>query len=56
MSDLINYLTLFFSFAITQLGNIANFFTSNTLGIIILGVVLFYVVADVILSFINKSK
>lgn len=56
MSDLITMLNTFFSFILTQLGNIANFFTSNTLGIIILAVALLYIVVDVILTFINKSK
>lgn len=56
MSDLISLLNTFFTFIITQLGNIANFFTSNTLGIIILAITLFYIIVDVILSFLNKGK
>ena len=56
MSNLIEYLILFFNFVFSQLTNVANFFTSNTLGIIILGVVLLYVIVDVFLAFLHKGK
>lgn len=56
MSNLITMLSDFFTFILEQLGNVANFFTSNTLGIIILACTLFYFVTGVILSFLNKGK
>ena len=44
MNDLINNLSTLCTFFINQLGNIANFFTSNNLCLLIIGVALFSVV------------
>lgn len=56
MSNLIDLLSVFFSFIFEQLRNVANFFTSSTLGVIILSIVLIYVIVDVVMIFLNKGK
>lgn len=54
MSDLITALTSLFSFLTTQLTNIANFFTTNVIGQIILGVALFSVAVNIVIMIVNK--
>ena len=54
MNDLITALTSLFTFLTTQMGNIATFFTTNTIGQIILGVALFSVVFNIVVAIINK--
>lgn len=56
MSDFLNNLSALFTFLFTQLGNVANFFITNTLGIIILGVALFYLIFSIITLIIAKIK
>lgn len=56
MADLITALGSLFTFLITQMGNIADFFTSNTIGQIILGIAVFYVVFNIVVIIINKLK
>ena len=50
MSDLITALTSLFTFLFTQMGNLANFFTTNTLGQVILGIVVFSIVVNVVIK------
>lgn len=54
MSDFITNMTSLFTFLVSQLSSIANFFTTNTLGIIILSLSIFSIVVNVLLRFINK--
>ncbi len=56
MADLITALGSFFSFIITQMGNVADFFTTSTIGQIILGVGLFALVFNIVVAVINKLK
>lgn len=56
MSDLITALTSLFTFLFAQLGNIATFFTSNTLGQVILGLVIFSIVVNVAISFFSHFR
>ena len=56
MSDIITALTALFTFLITQLGNVASFFTTNDLGLLILGLAVFTLVVNVVLSIVNKVK
>lgn len=56
MADFISAIGSLFTFLITQMGNIATFFTSNLIGQIILGIAIFSLVLNVVLSFINKMK
>ena len=54
MDNLVTYLTTFFEFMANSLITVANFFTTNALGMIILGLVIFSTVADIFLKFIRK--
>lgn len=54
MSDFINSMTTLFTFLTSQLSNIASFFTTSTLGIVILSMVLFSVVVNILLTFFRK--
>ena len=56
MSDIITALTALFTFLTTQLGNIASFFTTNDLGLLILGIAIFTLVVNVVLSVVNKVR
>lgn len=56
MADLITALGSFFTFIISQMGNIADFFTTSTIGQIILGVGLFALVFNIVVAVINKLK
>ena len=56
MSDFITAISSLFTFLITQLGNIATFFTSNLIGQIILGCAMFGLAFDIIYSVIRKIK
>lgn len=50
MSDLISALNSLFTFLFTQMGNLASFFTTNTLGQVILGIVIFSIVVNVVIK------
>lgn len=54
MSDLITAFSSLFTFLISALGDIADFFTSNTIGILILGIAVFGLVFTFIINLINK--
>ena len=56
MSDIITALSSLFTFLTTQLGNIASFFTTNDLGLLILGIAIFTLVVNVVLSVVNKVR
>lgn len=56
MSDLLTALGSLFTFLITQMGTIATFFTTNVIGQIILGVAIFYLVFNIVLTIINKLR
>lgn len=56
MSDFVSALSTLFSFLFDQLSYVANFFTSNLLGQIILGVTLFYLAFGIITSFLGIFK
>lgn len=56
MSELISVLGNFFSFIVTQMGNIADFFTTSTIGQVILGVGIFALVFNIIIVVVNKLK
>ena len=54
MSNFINNLRTLFDFLFDVLGDVADFFTSNTLGIIILGFTIFLLVVEVFSIFLDK--
>ena len=54
MSDIITALTSLFGFLVDALGDIADFFTSSTLGLIILGIAVFGVIFNFIMQFFNR--
>lgn len=56
MSDIITALTSLFTFLTTQLGNVATFFTTSDLGLLILGISIFVLVVNVVLSLISKVR
>lgn len=56
MSNLLDALSSVFNFLFTQMGNIASFFTSNLLGQIILGIIIFTIVIELIMIVIAKIK
>lgn len=56
MSSLITALTSLFSFLVSAMGDIADFFTNNLIGQIILGIGLFSVVINIVMIFINKLR
>lgn len=56
MSDFLAALGSLFTFLFTQLGNFANFFTTNVVGQIILGLVIFSVVTSLLTYLINRMK
>lgn len=56
MSDFLNAMSSLFTFLFTQLGNVASFFTTNLLGQIILGVVIFSLVLSLLLAVINHLR
>ena len=49
MSDLLSAFQTLFPFLFSQLGNFATFFVSNTLGIVILGLVVFSILIYLIM-------
>ena len=53
MSTFINNLRTLFSFLFDILGDVATFFTTNTLGIIILGIIVFSILVDVVVDFLK---
>lgn len=56
MSEFLSAMSDLFTFLITQVGNIANFFTTTTLGMIILGITLFTIVFKFICFVIDKVQ
>lgn len=56
MSDIITALTALFTFLTTQLSNVATFFTTSDLGLLILGISLFVLVVNVVLSVVAKVR
>lgn len=56
MSDFLSAMSSLFTFLFTQLGNVASFFTTNLLGQIILGVVIFSLVVSLLLAVINHLR
>ena len=56
MVSLLEDLGALFSFMLDQLSDIADFFTSNTIGQIILSVSLFAIIFNIGLSFFNKIR
>lgn len=56
MSNFLDSMSSLFSFFITQMGNIATFFTSNLLGQIILGCVLLALVVNLLIFIIGKVR
>ena len=54
MSALLSALSDLFSFLITQMTNIANFFTTSTIGMVILGIAIFSVVFEVVSAILSK--
>lgn len=56
MSDLISALNTLFTFLFTQLGNFANFFTTNVIGQIIVGIVLFSIITSLLTYILNRMK
>lgn len=56
MSDFLSAIGSLFTFLFQQLGNFANFFTTNILGQIILGIVLFGVITSLLTYLINRMK
>ena len=56
MSSLLTNLGLLFDFLLNQMGSLSAFFVSNTLGQIILGLVVFSVVFSFLTYVIKKVK
>lgn len=56
MSDFLTAIGSLFTFLFTQLGNFSSFFTTNVLGQIILGVVLFGVITSLLMFIINRIR
>lgn len=56
MSDLITALGSLFTFLFNQMGNMASFFTSNVLGQVILGLVIFSIITSVVVSLFNHFR
>ena len=54
MSALISALGDLFTFLSNQLTNIANFFTSSTIGMVILGIAIFGVVFEIVSTLLSK--
>ena len=56
MSNFTSALGDLFDFLFDQLSNFADFFTTNTLGMIILGIVLFSIITSLVMHLINRAK
>lgn len=56
MSDLITALTSLFSFLISVMGDVADFFVESTIGQLILGIALFSLIVYMIMYIIDKVK
>lgn len=56
MTDLLNNLATLSSFFITQLGHISDFFLSNNLCLLIIGVTLFSVVLSLFTYLLDKFR
>lgn len=54
MNDFISNMSSLFSFLVSQLTSIANFFTTTTLGIILLSLFIFGLVVNILQSFLHK--
>ena len=56
MSNFISAMHDLFDFLVDSLTDISNFFTSSTLGIILLGLAVFSLVVSVLTSFLSKMR
>lgn len=56
MSSFLSNIRTLFDFLFEILGDVADFFTSNTLGIIVLGLTIFVIVLDVVSIFLDKFR
>lgn len=56
MTNFINNLRTLFEFLFEILGDVADFFTTNTLGIIVLGFTIFVLVLEVVSIFLDKFR
>lgn len=56
MSDLINSLSLLFAFLFNQLGTFANFFVTNTLGNVILGLITFSILVYLLIYILRNLR
>lgn len=56
MSDLLNAIGSLFTFLIDGLSDIAEFFTTTTLGQLILGIALFSIVGGFVISIIHRLR
>lgn len=56
MSDLISLLGTLFTFLLNQLSSFANFFTSNTLGIVILGLTIFGLLVNLLVYILHNIR
>lgn len=56
MSDLMSAFSTLFTFLFEQLGSFANFFVSNTLGVVILGMVVFSIMIYLIMYILRNLR
>ena len=54
IQDVLDALALVFQFLFARLGDVANFFVSNVLGMVILGLVIFGVIVDYVIKFFHR--
>ena len=54
IQDVLDALVLVFQFLFARLGDVANFFVSNSLGMIILGLVIFGIILDYVIKFFHR--
>ena len=56
ITDLLGILRELFGFLVDMLGDFAEFFTTNMLGQIILGIIIFSIMASLVSYIINRMK
>lgn len=56
MSDLITALTTLFTFLFNQLGTFASFFITNTLGVVILGLIIFSILVYLLIYILRNLR
>lgn len=54
IQDVLSTLALVFAFLFARLGDVANFFISNDLGLIILGLVIFGLLIDFVIKIFHR--